>query len=649
MNCTIYFYCIIMGVFIKCILLLLTLGCLLMQSKIEKMLIGEPLKTEELSHEKFNVFWGLPILSSDAISSVAYAGEAILIALIPILGGASYKYMVYVSLIIVLLLFMLVFSYRQTIDSYPNGGGSYIVAKDNLGTIPGLTAGAALSIDYVLTVAVSISSGTAAITSAFPSLFPYRVIICLVLILFMTIGNLRGLKDSSKMFGIPTYLFILTIAVMIITGIVKNALGIPPSTDKIPGMTAVLNQQMGTVSIVLLLKAFASGCTALTGVEAVSNGIPNFKAPSQKHAKTVLMLLGGVVLFMFGGISFLAKMYLPVPDPKITVVAQIAAKVFGLHTFSFMFYLVQITTAFILIMAANTAYADLPLLLSLIAKDGFAPRQFAKRGKRLSFSNGIILLCIGASTLIIVFHGLTNDLLPLYAVGVFLSFTLSQTGMLTRWFRLKTPGWKHKAVINGFGAFLSFLTVTDLAIDKFMLGAWVVCLMIPFLVLVMLRIKKHYSVVAEQLKLTADVKPKDISFIKQKQYVIVPIDTLNKSFIKALNYARTISDNIIVFHISVDDEATKRLQKKWEEFNVGIPMVVKKSPFREVINVLCDYIDSEEYAAGPKDTVTVVMPQFKTTKWWHNVLHNQTSMFIRSSLMKKRNIAVITVPYIIEE
>ncbi|MBC8059259.1 MAG: amino acid permease, partial [Clostridiaceae bacterium] len=341
-----------------------------------------------------------------------------------------------------------------------------------------------------------------------------------------------------------------------------------------------------------------------------------------------------------------ANIYHPVPG-EITVIAQIATQVFG--SGSIMFYSVQVITALLLIMAANTAYADFPFLLSIISKDGFAPRQFTKRGKRLSFSNGIILLCTGAIVLIIIFQADTHFLLPLYAVGVFLSFTLSQSGMFMRWLKLKTPGWRHKAFINGLGATVTFMTVIILIIEKFEHGAWIVCIIIPILVFVMTRIKRHYSKVAEQLKLTVAEKPKDISFIKQKQYVIVPIDTLNRSFLKALNYARTISDNVIVFHIAVDEESSKKLQAKWEEYDVGIPMVVKKSPYRDVLHVLCNYIDSEEYAAGPNDTVTVVLPQFVITKWWHAVLHNQTSVFIRSMLMRRRNIAVITVPYIIEE
>lgn len=612
-----------------------------MFSALEDLLIGKTLANEQLNSEKFNVFWGLPILSSDAISSVAYAGEAILIVLVPILGSMSYRYMFYAALCIVALLFILVFSYRQTIDNYPNGGGSYIVAKDNLGTIPGLCAGAALSIDYVLTVAVSISAGTAAITSAFPLLFKYRVLIALSMIIFMTIGNLRGMKDSSRMFGVPTYLFILTVGLMIITGVFKvNVLGYRPSVSQ------VVLPATGNLTFLLFLRAFASGCTALTGVEAVSNGIPNFREPSQKNAKIVLMLLAIVVLFIFGGLSYLTTLYHAVPSEDKTVISQVTASVFGIGP---LFYLVQGTTALILVMAANTAYTDLPLLLSLIARDGYAPRQFAKRGKRLSFSNGIILLCTFACILIIAFRGDTNALLPLYAVGVFISFTLSQSGMFLRWFRQKSSGWRHKALINGFGALVTLFTVIIIAATKFKHGAWIVCILIPTLVYTMTRIKIHYNKVAEQLKLSIDDRPLDTVVGNGENRVIILVDTLNRSFLKSLNYSKHLSKNVIAFHVSTDVESGEKLRQKWERYNIGIPLVIEYSPYRDILNPLLRFIKSEERYTKSGDSVTVVLCQFVITKWWHNILHNQTSLFIRSALYKERNVSVVTVPYIIEE
>lgn len=613
-----------------------------MFSKLRELLIGKTLETEQLSHEKFNVFWGLPILSSDAISSVAYAGEEILIVLVAVIGSAAYQYMFYASLCIVALLFILTFSYRQTIDNYPCGGGSYIVAKDNLGTIPGLTAGAALSIDYVLTVAVSTCAGTAAITSAMPSLLPYKVPITLAMIIFMTIGNLRGMKDSSRMFGVPTYLFIISVAIMIVVGLFKvYVLGQHPEP------LYPIHKATGEITLFLFLRAFASGCTALTGVEAVSNGIPNFRDPAQKNAKIVLTLLASVVLFIFGGLSFLATKYHAVPVSDQTVIAQIAIQVFG--GTSFMFYAVQVTTAFILIMAANTAFADLPLLLSLLGRDGFAPRQFSRRGKRLSFSNGIILLCIASCLLVVIFGGSTHLLLPLYAIGVFLSFTLSQTGMFTKWLKEKTPGWKHKAVINGLGALVTFVTVIIIGITKFKHGAWIVCILIPIFVYVMLKIKRHYMKVADQLKLPLTERPKDIVAKDDKQHVIVLVDSLNRSFLKALNYGKTLSQNVVAFHVSTDDEATEKLKKKWDEYNPGVPLIIEKSPYRDVMEPLMKFIKCEERASKHGETVTVVITQFVITKWWHNILHNQTAFFIKSVLYRNRNIAVLTVPYIIEE
>lgn len=612
-----------------------------MFGKIRNLLIGQALKTEELKSEKFNVFWGLPILASDAISSVAYAGEEILYVLIPLLGILSYKYMLFAVGLIVLLLCILVFSYRQTIQNYPDGGGSYIVAKDNLGVAPGLIAAASLSIDYVLTVAVSTSAGTAAIVSAVPELLNYKVIITIALIIFMTIGNLRGLRESSHMFGIPAYIFMVVMFITIITGIVRYyVFGYRPTPVlSIPNVT-------GDITLFIFIKAFTSGCTALTGIEAVSNGIPNFKEPSQKNAEKVLLLLGVVILIIFGGVSFLTTLYKGVPNSNITVLSQVASMVYGK---GMMYYIVQAMTAIILVMAANTSFAGCPLLLALIAKDGYMPRQFTKRGKRLSFSNGIVLLSIAAIILILVFKGDTHLLVPLYAVGVFISFTLSQTGMFMKWIRSKKGAWRHKAFINGLGAVLAGITAVMQGVTKFKEGAWIVIILVPLLVFMMLSIKKHYNKVAGQLKLPLDEKPKQIDMAVQKNYIILPIDTLNKSFLKALNYARCISDNIIVFHVSVDEAATEKLKKRWDEYNLNIPLVIKKSPYRSLVGPLVKFIESEEFVTTPRDTITVVIPQFVVKKWWLNFLHNQTALFVKSVLLKRRNIAVTTIPYIIEE
>lgn len=611
-----------------------------MLKALKALLIGKALKTEELSHEKFNVLWGLPVLSSDAISSVAYAGEEILWVLVPILGLAAYKNMFYAALAIVLLLFILVFSYMQTINSYPNGGGSYIVSKDNLGTVPSLVAASALTIDYILTVAVSTSAGSSAITSAFPVLLPHKVLITLFFIVILTIGNLRGIKDSSKLFGVPTYLFIFSILIMIVTGVVKTLVfGVTPSS------IIDIPQATGNITLLLFLRAFASGCTALTGVEAVSDGIPNFKAPAQKRAKTVLILLSFIVLMIFGGLSYLATLYKAVPNHEVTVIAQIAMQVFGKG--SIMFMVIQFTTALILIMAANTAFADFPLLLSFIARDGFLPRQLSKRGSRLSFSNGIILLALASSLLVIGFHGNTHLLMPLYAIGVFISFTLSQFGMFRRWTTSKSEGWKHKAVINGTGALITAATAAIIGATKFLHGAWIVFILIPLFVLIMYRVKIHYNSVAEQLRI--ETLPPCLNNKPIENYVVVPVDTFNKAFIKSLNYAKTISYHIEAYHISIDDEKTEKLQDKFKAANLNNLLVIEKSPYRVLTSTLFKHICALEKQVGKNTMITIVLPQFVVDKWWHQLLHNQTSLFIKARLLKKRNIAMVTIPYLIEE
>ena len=604
---------------------------------LKRYIIGKPLKSEDLSHEKFNVFTGLPILSSDAISSVAYATEEILWVLIPLVGLISFKYTFYISITIVLLLFILIFSYRQTIDNYPSGGGSYIVSKENLGTLPSLVAAASLTIDYTLTVAVSASAGTAAITSAVPWLLEHKVTITIFLIVLMAIGNLRGLSESSKIFSAPTYFFILMAFVMIIYGIAKvKVFGYVPRAIEIP-------PAIEDISIFILIRAFSAGCTALTGVEAISDGVPNFRHPAQKNAKRVLYSLAGIIVIIFIGISYLASIYHSVPNLEQTVISQIAGQVFGT---GIMFYLMQIATTLILILAANTAFSDLPLLLSVIARDGFAPRQFTIRGDRLSYSNGIITLCTISSILVVIFQGETHYLLPLYAVGVFISFTLSQSGMFMKWLNGKPTGWIHKAFINGFGAVITLITAIIIGYTKFTRGAWIVLILIPILVYLMLKIKAHYLDTANQLSMQGEEIPEP-NCDKVKHF-IVPIAGVNKSVIKTLNYVKCLSNDIIAFHVSVNDEETSVIKEKWAKYNIDIPLVIRNSPYRDVIHPLIDYIDSEECPTTCNDLVTLVIPQFVVSAWWGNILHNHTALALKSSLLKKRNIAVITVPYIID-
>lgn len=611
-----------------------------MYKKIKHLILGHALQSSELDHEKFSVLWGLPILSSDAISSVSYACEEILIVLIPLLGMASYAPLMGAALAIVFLLCILVFSYRQTINCYPQGGGSYIVASENLGKVFGLIAAASLGIDYVLTVAVSICAGTAAITSAFPQVLPWKVEIAVGMIILLTIGNLRGMKDSSILFGIPTYLFVVAIIIMIITGIVKVLV-----FHDVPSVPVDMPKQVEDISILLFLKAFSSGCTALTGVEAVSDGIPNFKAPAQKNARSVLYLLALLVFFIFLGVSFLAMMYHVVPQANVTVIAQIAAQVFGND--SVLFFLVQGSTAIILTMAANTAFADLPLLLSILAKDGYVPRQFKSRGSRLSFSNGIALLFILAAGLVIFFQASSHLLMPLYAVGVFLSFTLSQAGMFRRWLQKREGKWKPKACINGLGMIITGITCIIIAASKFFHGAWIVLLCIPILVFLMNHVHQHYTHIAASLQVDMESElqrpvPKALGKI------ILPVDTINRSFLKAYHYACTLHPvPIELYHVDTDQAAGYKLKEMLDELHMDVPLVSEAAPYRNVNEMILAHIDAECQKLPPHATLTIILPQFVMRKKRYNILHNQTSVVLKLLLLRRRNVSVISVPYLL--
>lgn len=611
-------------------------------NRIKELLIGKPLKNEDLSEEKLNVFWGLPILASDGISSVAYAVEEILIVYIAVLGAFSYRYMFLTALAIGMLLFILVFSYRQTIDCYPSGGGAYTVASDNLGITSGLTAGAALIISYILTVAVSASAATAALISMAGFLADFKVELTVLLIVLMTLGNLRGAKESSRMFGVPTYIFLISMFSMIIVGIVKVSIfhQIPQSEFQIPAVT-------GDITMFLALRAFAAGCSALTGVEAVSNSIPNFREPAQKIAKTVLMLLALLVLLIFGGTSYLATMYHAVPVADKTVLSQIAYSVFG---GGIMFYVVQITTIIILAMASNTSYTGLPLLLSLIAKDGYSPRQFAKRGERLGYSNGMLLLSLVAIVLVMRYGAETHKLMPLYAIGVFISFTLSQAGMFMRWISTRKSGWIFKAIINGTGTIVTFLAVVIIGITRFVDGAWMVLLLLPFLVWIMKQSKDHYNDFAKQLKLKPEYIDEESDLIDVQRHVVVLVSSLSRASLKAINYAQALCEgrNIVAFHVAISIEESRKIKEKWLECGIDIPLIVKYSPYRELINPLISYIESEEHMSSLGDMITVVMPQFVTTTWWHTIYHNQTANIIRKRLLRDRHVAVVTIPFVLD-
>jgi len=601
---------------------------------LKRFLIGAPLRTEQAAHERLTKVKALAVFSSDALSSVAYATEEILLMLV-LAGTGAFAYSLPIAAGIVVLLAIVAISYRQTIFAYPSGGGSYIVSKDNLGVYPGLVAGAALLIDYILTVAVSIAAGVAAITSALPAVAEHKVALGVTLVALIMLANLRGIRESGTIFAAPTYIFVATMAVMIVVGLARLLLGMEsahPAPHEAPAALQGL-------TLFLLLRAFASGCTALTGVEAISNGVPAFQEPESRNAAMTLTWMAAILIFMFGGITVLAHAYGTVPSHHETVISQVARHIFGS---GFFYYLVQAATALILVLAANTSFADFPRLAGLIAQDAFLPRYFANKGDRLVFSNGIIILSVLAAVLIALFGGDTHRLIPLYAVGVFLSFTLSQSGMVVRWFGRREPGWQRNLVINAIGAAATFVVLVVITVTKFRLGAWVVILILPMLVYMFRSIHGHYVSLGRQLRVTPDCPPPPPRRVQHT--IVVPVSGVNNAVANTLEYARSLSGNIIVVHVALDPEAGQRVKKRWDEWNCGLPLVVVDSPYRELMRPLVEFIERVD-RLDPDDIVTVLVPEFVTHKWWHYLLHQQTGMILRSALLRHKRWVVTSVPY----
>ncbi|MBO6059418.1 MAG: APC family permease [Spirochaetia bacterium] len=612
-----------------------------MIKKLKHLLIGTPLADSELGNEKFNIFWGIPVFASDAISSVSYAGEEILLVLIPVLGMLSYRFFLPIVAAIIGLLVILIFCYRQTIAAYPQGGGAYIVAHENLGQTPGLVAGGALIIGYVLTVAVSACAGAAAITSAFPQLLKYKALLAFAIISLLTWGNLRGLRESSVMFGVPTYIFILTMITLIVTGLIKYALGLYT-----PEQQVVAVQQAEDTLMFVMLRAFASGCTALTGVEAVSNGVPNFKEPTVKNAKTVLYAMAGFVALVFFGVSALINLYQIQPNSEATAVSQLAGAVFGRG--SAMFFVVQIMTVIILALAANTAYAGMPLLTALMAKDGFLPRRLVTRGARLNFSNGILFLFASSSILVFAFNGDQHLLLPLYASGVFISFLLNQYGMVVHWIREKGNGWKIKAIINGFGTVVTGITLVVIVIVKFLSGAWVTLICIIALVYMMRKIRKHYVTVAEDLRIESTQKAKEVIRNVASGKVILPIQSLNRSFLKTLNCALGCGfTEVEIYHISDNKERAEALKASIGELGLNAVFHYDITPYRNMNEVLLKHVEEEADKLGPNRSLVIMMGMLVVTKQLEKPLHNQTTQRLMKELETYHNVSVFTVPYLI--
>ncbi|GKU82224.1 APC family permease [Niallia sp. NCCP-28] len=602
------------------------------RSVVKRIVIGKPLKTRELGDQKINKLKALAILSSDALSSVAYGTEQILIVLAGI-GFLAYWYSIPIAVGILVLLTALILSYRQIIYAYPKGGGAYIVSKKNIGENAGLIAGGSLLVDYILTVAVSISAGTDAITSAFPNLHGYNVPIACLLVLFITILNLRGVTESASILAYPVYLFVLALIILLGKGLLDVLNGHVPQSLHTPIGTAVPG-----ISLFLLLKAFSSGCSALTGVEAISNAVPSFKEPSAKNAVRTLTMMGIILAVLFSGITFLAFWYGISPKAEETVVSQIASAIFGRNLF---YYFIQVTTALILVLAANTGFAAFPLLAVNLAADKYMPRIFTIRGDRLGYSNGIVTLGAASILLIIIFGGHTEMLIPLYAVGVFIPFTLSQSGMIRKWAKEKPPGWQLKLSINLIGALITFTVLIILFTTKF-LQVWPVFIFLPIIVFVFHKINSHYKDVANQLRIEG-------AYCREKMkgnIVILPVAGITKVVENSLAYAETVGDTVIAVYVAFDRESEKKMEEKWNVYRPDIRLVTLHSQYRSLIRPLRRFIDViEEKGEEHQNSVTVIVPQFITKKSWHNILHNQSSLLLKAHLLYRRNVIVTTVPY----
>jgi amino acid transporter len=604
-------------------------------ASLKRMLLGRPIPTHLAHHERLSKITGLAVLSSDALSSVAYATEEILRVLV--IGGlGALTLATPIAILIATLLGIVAFSYRQTIHAYPSGGGAYIVSKDNLGVNAALVAAAALLIDYTLTVAVSIAAGVAAVTSAFPALHVSAVELSLLFLVILAIGNLRGIRESGNIFAVPTYFFIVMVLILLGVGAWRYATGtIAPIQAEHP-----LAIGHSTLGIFVLLTAFSNGCTAMTGVEAVSNGVPAFRPPEAPNAIKVLITMALLAILMFIGITLLAHAYHVVPSETETVISQIARGTFGGRGVPY--FCVQLATMLILVLAANTAYSDFPRLASIVARDGFLPRQFSNQGDRLAFSNGIVALSVFAGILLVVFGGDTHALIPLYMIGVFISFTLSQTGMVIHWRRLRESGWRTSAAVNGVGAIATALVLCIVATTKALEGAWIIIVLIPVLVLVFKATGRHYRHVADQLSLS-----RWTGETRQHSTVLVPIGGVHRAVLQAVAYANSLSDDVRAVFVDTDAAATVRVRSDWERWGGGTTLEVLPSPYRSLMEPLLEYIDQLQ-AESPRDYVTVILPEFVPARWWQHLLHNQRALLIKGALLFRPRVVVTSVPFHLE-
>jgi amino acid transporter len=612
-----------------------------MYSVLKRIFVGRPLPSSEQEHQRLTKKVALAVFSSDAISSTAYATEEILHVLVPVAALGALGYLVPISLVVMVLLTIVGISYRQTIFAYPGGGGSYVVSRENLGTWASLVAAASLLTDYVLTVAVSVSAGVAAIVSAASGLVEHRVGLGLALIGLITLANLRGIKESGRVFAIPTYVYILVLGGLIVWGLVDFYFGnlgaLPPDEDALAEFTHGAAVLPG-ITLFVLMRAFSSGAVALTGVEAISNAVPAFRRPEARNAATTLMIMVGILGIYFLGISILAQNLRPTLSDEETILSILGRAVFGDGTF--LYITLQGATATILVLAANTAYNAFPAVCSIIAKDGFLPRQLFNRGDRLVFSNGILALSLAAGLLLAAFGGVTTALIPLYAVGVFTSFTLSQLGMVQHHRRERLPGWQQAAAVNAVGATATGIVLMVVVVSKFTIGAWVPVVVIPVIIALFRGVKRHYNQVYQALAIPPGWRPPRLNHT-----VVVLVGGLHRGVLEALAYARSLAPNhLVAVTVVSDEEEQARIEGEWAEHNLEVPLDIVYSPYRELSRPLLRFIDEID-SRWDNDIVTVLIPEFVVHRWWEQLLHNQTALFLKGRLLFREGVVVTSLPY----
>jgi len=608
-------------------------------SLIKRIVLGRPMATAEELQERLPKKFALPVFASDALSSTAYATEEILLALV-LAGTAAATMSFGIAVAVVVLLVFVALSYQQTVHAYPNGGGSYVVSRENLGLFPGLVSAGSLMVDYVMTVAVSVASGVAAIISAFPEVAPYRVWVCVGVIVLVTLLNLRGVSESARFFAVPTYLFVVLCGGLVVVGLIRWATGGLHAVSAPEGATTL----QGAALLWIVLRAFSGGCSAMTGTEAISNAVPAFKEPESRNASITLGIMAAVLAFLLLGVTGLTQILHILPEPDETVLGTLGHAVYG---GGFFYFALQIATMAILVLAANTSFTGFPRLASVLARDGLMPRQFMNRGEKLVFSNGIIGLTVAAIIVLVAYRGQVHSLIPLYAVGVFTSFTLSQTGMVVRWFRLKTPGWRHKAIMNAVGGVLTGVVTVVVLVTKFRGGAYIVLVAVVVLIGVFYGVRRHYQRVARFLEPQGTEELGRLGRVavsKPRTTVILFVSKVNELTARSLALGRGLSpDDFHAVTIASDPQSVLDLQRTWQELDIDTPLVVVDSPYREFVRPAVEYIKSLH--PGADHTVTVVIPEFVVQHWWENFLHNQNALRLRTSLRGVPWVVVISIPF----